>query len=116
MKSTTPKTKNLEKEPPLETELHFASGLTRSMMAGTKRITIRMGKRRFASNITVEGRGAVVHYFKHTTLLHCPLEILTREGFKTMFVALIKLREHYPELDLNTPITIVEYRITELQQ
>jgi hypothetical protein len=96
---------------PLETELRFKEGLSKALLSGVKRITIREGTRRFSSNIIIHGRQAKTHWYKHTTLLHTDFTVLQGHGYKTMFEALIRLKEHYPKIDLNSPITIVEFRL-----
>lgn len=111
MKSLINKPKNSLIEIPFETELKFKTGLTRALLSGTKRVTIRLGKRKFTQNINIHGKQAVVHWYKHTTLLHIDFDVLRLQGFKTMFEAMVRLKEHYPAIDINTPITVVEFRI-----
>jgi hypothetical protein len=96
----------------IETELKFESGITRAMLSGIKRHTIRSGKRSFAPYIKIHGHPATVSRFKHTTLLHADITLLSSEfGFKSMFQALMALHKFYPKLTINDPITIVEYRL-----
>lgn len=108
MKLTTQKT-----EPLVETELKFDSGITRAMLSGINRHTIRLGKRKFASKIKIHGHSATVNYYKYTSLLHMDMELLTREfGFKTMFNALLELQRFYPgKIDITSPITLVQFRL-----
>ncbi len=96
----------------LETELRFESGVTRAMLSGLIRHTIRLGKRKFAPRITIHGYPAAVHWCKHTTLLHTDLQLLSMEfKWKTMFSALFELQQYYPGITINDTITIVEYRL-----
>lgn len=113
MKSTTLNNKNSKIEPLLETELKFDSGITRAMLSGINRHTIRLGKRKFATHINIHGHSATVNWYKHTSLLHIDMELLTRDfGFKTMFNALLELQRFYPgKIDINTTITIVQFRL-----
>lgn len=104
--------KKTENEAKIETELKFDSGVTRAMLSCLLRHTIRRGRRRFATNITIHGYSARVERFKHTSLLHADMRLLNQEfGWKSMFNALMGLQKYYPGLDINTPITIVEYRL-----
>jgi len=98
---------------PLETVLKFETGLTRALMSGTKRVTIRLGKRSFASNITIYGKRAEVQSVVHTQLLYTPFEVLQLQGFKHMFHALISLQKYYPGITQTSPITIVTFRILD---
>ena len=100
-------------KPPLETVLKFETGLTRALMSGTKRVTIRLGKRSFAPFITIYGRKAEVQSVVHTQLLYTPFEVLQLQGFKHMFDALIKLQKYYPGITQTTQITIVTFRILD---
>ena len=113
MKSTIGNKRNSWRESDvLEKELRFESGITRPMLSGIKRHTIRWGKRKFARNITIHGRPAEVHWFKHTSLLHMDMKLLSNEfGFVSMFNALFALQKYYPGITINDPITIVEYRL-----
>lgn len=113
MKSTTLNNKNLKTEPLVETELKFDSGITRAMLSGINRHTIRLGRRKFATKIKIHGHSATVNWYKYTTLLHMDMELLMREfGFKSMFNALLELQRYYPgKIDINTTITIVQFRL-----
>ena len=114
MKSTTPKKPSLLTEPPkpvYEKELKFEGGVSRQMLSCTKRLTIRRGKRFFQRSITIHGYPAIVESWRHTTLLHTDFKILAEQGFKNMFNTLLILQRFYPGIDINTEITIVEYRM-----
>ena len=112
MKSTTSNKRNLWRESPeIETKLDFKTGMTRAMLSGVKRVTIRIGKRKFSNFVDIHGYKAQVQWFKHTTLLHVNFDILKDHGYKTMFETLVRIKEHYPEIDLNTPITVVGFRV-----
>ena len=43
-----------------------------------------------------------------------PLDVLVKEGFLSMFDALRKLQRYYPDIGLNTPMTVIEFRIDVL--
>jgi hypothetical protein len=95
-----------------ETELKFESGITRAMLSGILRHTIRAGRRKFRPNITIHGYNAKVAFFKHTTLLHTDMQMLYTEfGWRTMFQAVMGLQKFYPGITVNDPITIVKYRL-----
>jgi len=114
MKSLMNNQKNSQNEkPPLETVLKFETGLTRALMSGTKRVTIRLGKRSFAPSITIYGKRAEVQSVVHTQLLYTPFEVLQLQGFKHMFHALISLQKYYPGITQTSPITIVTFRILD---
>jgi hypothetical protein len=102
---------NAPKRPEFETELKFEGGVSRQMYSGTKRLTIRLGHRKFRHDITIHGHPAVVNQVWHTTLLHMNFSTLVEQGFKNMFNTLYMLRRHYPEINMNSEITIVEYRM-----
>ncbi len=115
MKFTMLNNKNSSNDakPPLETVLKFETGLTRALMSGTKRVTIRLGKRSFAPSITIYGKRAEVQSVVHTQLLYTPFEVLQLQGFKHMFHALISLQKYYPGITQTSPITIVTFRILD---
>lgn len=96
-----------------ERELKFDSGITRAMLSGIIRHTIRKGKRHFARSITIHGYPAVVSEVSYTTLLHADIKMLHQEfGFKSIFAALLALQRYYPGLTLNDQISIVAFRLT----
>ena len=115
MKSSMLNNKNSSNDasPPLETILKFETGLTRALMSGTKRVTIRFGKRNFAPLITIYGKRAEVQSVVHTQLLYAPFEVLQQQGFRHMFHALISLQKYYPGITQSSPITIVTFRILD---
>jgi len=83
----------------------------RSLLSGTKRLTLREGKRIYAQYIKVEGHPAKVEKFFHTTLLHIPFDVLVRNGHRNMFDTLMTMKKFYPLLTINSLITVVEFRI-----
>jgi hypothetical protein len=112
MKSTTLKKSNSSNEPPqLETSLKIDAGITRDLLSGVRRATIRRGTRHFAKNITIHGYSAEVQKVTHTTLLHTPFSYLQEKGFKNLFQALMGLQKYYPGITLHDPITIIEFRL-----
>ena|SRR5271167_2974391 len=113
MKFITNKKPNLQTEvrPKIEKELIFAGGVSRQMLSGVKRITIRRGKRQYQKNIMIHGYPGVVEEFRHTTLLHTDFSSLVTQGHKNMFSTLMALQHHYPGISVNDTITIVTYRL-----
>ena len=95
----------------LEDELKFEGGMSRQMLSGVKRLTIRLGHRKFARNITIHKYPAIVEGVKYTTLLHMDFQVLSQQGFKNMFNTLMILRRFYPEINMNSEISVVEYRV-----
>jgi hypothetical protein len=85
--------------------------MSRQMLSGVKRLTIRLGNRKFKHDITIHGYPAIVESLKHTTLLHMDFQILSQQGFKNMFNTLMILRRFYPDINMNSEITVVEYRV-----
>jgi hypothetical protein len=102
---------NALKRRELESEIRFEGGISRQMMSGVKRLTIRLGNRKFTKNIIIHGYPAVVERTWNTTLLHMDFLILSQQGFKNMFSTLMILRRFYPDINMNSEITIVEYRV-----
>lgn len=111
MKSTTNRNENSLSGLPLETELRFDTGVTRAHLSGVLLTTIRMGRRRFAKNVIIHGYPAIVERVKYSTLLHTDMDVFKRKGWQTMFNTLMSLKKYYPTIDLNSPITLVEYRL-----
>jgi hypothetical protein len=115
MKYSTPKKPSLQNvvkpRPEIETELKFESGVSRSMLSGCKRLTIRLGKRKFQRSIKIHGYDAVVEGVKHTTLMHLDFVMLSQQGFRNMFSTLMTMQHYYPGISINSEITVVEYRI-----
>src|SRR5205823_14067015 len=104
MKSIMHKNSNLKNEQQ-ETELRFEGGISRQQLSGVKRLTIRLGKRKFAKHIDIHGYPAIIENIKYTTLLHMDFEILRQQGYKNMFSTLMILRRFYPEINMNSEIT-----------
>jgi hypothetical protein len=114
MKSTMPKKPslpNVVKKPEFESELKFEGGVSRQMLSGVKRLTIRLGKRKFLRSVKIHGYDAVVEGYRHTSLLHLDFQTLTQQGFKNMFSTLMILQRFYSGIGVNSEITVVEYRI-----
>jgi hypothetical protein len=112
MKSITLKNSNLTNAlPNYETKLDFEGGVSRQMLSCTRRLTIRLGKRYFQRSIKIHGYDAIVENVKHTSLLHLDFITLSQQGFTNMFKTLLILKRFYPKIDVNTPISVVEYRI-----
>lgn len=81
------------------------------MLSGVKRLTIRLGHRKFHKTITIHKFPAVVERLWHTSLLHMDFQTLSQQGFKNMFNTLMILRRFYPDINMNSEITVVEYRV-----
>jgi hypothetical protein len=92
-----------------EDKLEFAPEALSHLQYGCKQFTLRKGKREFMKSITINGKPAVVNHFKHYTLMHMPLDILVAKGFKSMFHALMEMKKYYPDLDMNSVMTVVEF-------
>lgn len=97
-----------------ESVLEFDDRIKPTIMTGCKTTTIRKGHRCFKKNITIAKNPAVVNEFRHYILSTVPLEILTKEGFVSIFDALRKLQRYYPDINLNTPVTVIEFRMDVL--
>ena len=94
-----------------ETILEFDSRIKPTVVTGCKTTTIRKGHRYFKKNITIAKQPAIVNWQRHYILSTVPLEILMKEGFKSIFDCLHKLQRYYPDIGLNTPVTVIEFRI-----
>lgn len=81
------------------------------MLSGVKRLTLRLGHRKFQKNIMIHGYPAIVESVRYTTLMYLNFEILKTQGFINMFSTLMILRRFYPEITINSDLTVVEYRI-----
>lgn len=99
---------------PIETSLECDSRLKPTIVSGCKTTTIRKGHRVFGKNITIGEMPAVINSYKHYILMTVPLEILVREGFKSIFDCMRKLQRYYPDISLNTPVTVIEFRLDVL--
>ena len=95
----------------VEKILEFDERLKPSIMGGCKTYTIRKGHRHFARNIKILNHNAIVNNYKHYIVSTIPLDILIAEGFKTIFDMIRKLQKYYPDINLNTPVTVVEFRM-----
>ena len=113
MKSTTNKNVNSQSgdKPKPETKLEFAGGVSRQMLSGVKRMTIRRGKRFYNRSINIHGYPAVVEEIRHTTLMHTDFTLLSQQGHRNMFNTLMTLQHFYPGITVNDVITIVTYRM-----
>ena len=94
-----------------ESKLEFDSRIKPTVMGGCKTTTIRKGHRYFKKNITVGRQPAIVNWQRHYILSTVPIEILVKEGFKSIFDCIHKLQRYYPDINLNTPVTVLEFRI-----
>jgi len=97
-----------------ESILEFDDRIRPTVMGGCKTTTIRKGHRYFKKNITIAKKPAIVNWQKHYILITVPLSFLIKEGFVSIFDALRKLQRYYPDINLNTPITVVEFRMEVL--
>jgi hypothetical protein len=94
-----------------ESILEFDQRIRPTVVTGCKTTTIRKGHRHFKKNITIAKQPAVVNWQRHFILMTVPLEILVKEGFKSIFDCLHKLQKYYPDITLNTPVTVIEFRM-----
>ena len=99
-----------------ESILEFDARIKPTVVTGCKTTTIRKGHRYFKKNITIAKQPAVVNYQKHYILMTVPLDILVKEGFKSIFDALRKLQKYYPDITLNTPVTVIEFRMDVISE
>jgi hypothetical protein len=97
-----------------EEVLEFDARIKPTVVSGCKTTTIRMGYRYFKRYITIGKQPAVVNWQHHFILSTVPLTILMKEGFVSIFDAIIKLQRYYPNINLNTPVTVIEFRIDVL--
>ena len=96
----------------IENSLEFDNRIEfNHLRSGCRSWTIRKGHRYFAQRITIASYPAIVNGFKHYTLLTVPLEILVKKGYKSIFDAVRSLQVYYPDMNLNTPVTVVEFRM-----
>ena len=98
----------------VEKILEFDSRIKSTIVTGCKTTTIRKGHRHFARNITIEKHPAIVNNYRHYILSTIPLEILVQEGYRTIFDCIRTLQKFYPDITLNTPVTVVEFRLEVL--
>jgi hypothetical protein len=99
-----------------ESTLEFDQRLKPTIINGCKTTTLRKGHRYFKRNITIAKQPAIVNGFRHYILSTVPLEILVREGFLSIFDAIRKLQRYYPDINLNTPVTVIEFRMDVLYE
>jgi hypothetical protein len=89
----------------------------RSLLAGCKTYTIRRRHRAFAKSIRISNPASpitvsgIVNSYVHSILSEVPLRVLEAEGWRSFQEALDALRVYYPELDWNSEVTIVEFRL-----
>jgi hypothetical protein len=95
----------------METELKLADDLIPAMIAGTKCVTIRKGRREFAQQVTIAGHACQVESVEHYTMSTCPLHILKEDGFTSRRDAIDQMKRFYPDLDKSTDITVVHFRL-----
>lgn len=97
-----------------ESILEFDARIKPTIITGCKTTTIRKGRRYFKKYITINGELAIVNYQRHYILSTVPLSILVKEGFISIFDALRKLQRYYPDITLNSPVTVIEFRLDVL--
>jgi hypothetical protein len=96
---------------PLETRLEFHGRFKQGILAGTKRISLRLGARRFAKSIEVEGYHAIVNLQYVAPLRRIPFSIFWDEGWDNVENMLKSLNEVYPGATLDSMFTVVEFRL-----
>jgi hypothetical protein len=113
MKSSANRRKNLTNENPnIETVLDFHGKYRKYILSGTKRCSIRLGRRTFARKLNICGFHGTVNsqiYYKH--LAEVPFEVFQKEDWTSFAEALTELRNIYPEITPESDVTIVEFRI-----
>ena len=97
-----------------ESILEFDSRIKPTAVTGCKTTTIRKGHRYFKKNITIAKQPAVVNWQRHYILSTVPLTFLVKEGFISIFDAIRKLQRYYPDINLNSAVTVVEFRMDVL--
>jgi hypothetical protein len=94
-----------------ENILEFDARIRPTVVTGCKTTTIRKGHRYFKKNITISKYPAIINWQRHYILSTVPLDVLVNEGFKSIFDCLRKLQKYYPDITLNTPVTVIEFRM-----
>lgn len=101
----------------METELEIPTTKFQSLLAGCKTYTLRRGHRAFNKTIRVSNPSnrvvvsGIVNSYVHTILTEVPFKVLEAEGWRSFRECLDALRVYYPELDWNSEVTIVEFRL-----
>lgn len=101
----------------MENKLEIQPDKFRSLLAGCKTFTIRRGHRSFDKSISISPIGrpekvnGIVNSYVHSVLSEVPFRVLEAEGWQSFRESLEALRVFYPELDWDSEITIVEFRL-----
>lgn len=101
----------------METNLEIQRDKFRFVLAGCKTYTIRRGHRTFDKSIHIHSIGrpdwlaCIVNSYVHTILADVPFKVLEAEGYRSFRESLDTLRVFYPELDWDSEVTIVEFRL-----
>jgi hypothetical protein len=101
----------------MENELEIQPDKFRTLLAGTKTYSIRRGHRAFDKSIRVSNTAnrvvvsGIVNSYVHTLLAEVPFRVFESEGWKSFQESLDALRVYYSELDWNSEVTIVEFRL-----
>ena len=93
------------------TKLEFKNGLSHAHKSGIKCVTIRNGVRHYSPNITVYGYVAKVESQRVYKLSEVPFETLQKDGFTSFSHAISTLKEFYPEIEYDSPVTVIEFRM-----
>lgn len=100
---------------PTENEIQIGPRKLPFLRSGCKMYSIRKGHRAFAKNLRVtsgeEWINCITNTYTHTTFSEVPFFILESEGFQSFKEALETLRIYYPDIDYETKVTIVEFRL-----
>lgn len=98
-----------------ETQIEIQRNELRTILGGSKVYSIRRGHRSFAKNLRVSTGGdilsCITNAYTHTILSEVPFVILEAEGFRNFQEALDTLRIFYPEMKVDSEVTIVEFRL-----
>lgn len=95
----------------IENQLEFHGRFREFILSGCKKFSIRIGKRKFTRNITVFGFRAVVNNQYSCLLQEVPFTLFQNEGWVNIMQVLTGLRKIYPEINLVSTVTVVEFRL-----
>ena len=101
----------------MENELEIQPDKFRTLLAGTKTYSIRRGNRSFDKTIRISNTAnrvvvsGIVNSYVHTILAEVPFKVLEAEGWRSFKECLDALRVYYPELDWDSSVTILEFRL-----
>lgn len=95
----------------IETILELDKNYKENLTSGCKVTSIRLGHRHFARRVKILDHNAIVNSYKHFILMTVPLKVLQQEGFVSILDMLLKLKKYYPNINLTSPVTVIEFRL-----